>query len=57
MKNKYATKDEMIEYLYNTMLAIAEHKDNWRLNAGDRHRLDLACSELNIVIENLKEYQ
>ncbi len=57
MKNKYATKDEMLEYLYDTMLAIAEHKDNWRLHAEDKHRLDMACSELNIVIENLKEYQ
>ncbi len=53
---KYATIEEMKEYLFDTMLAISEHKDNWRLTTADKTRLDNACSELNIVIENLNGY-
>ena len=56
MKYTQATIDEMKEYLLDTMLAISEHKDNWRLNAEDKNRLDNACSELNIVIEHLESY-
>ena len=56
MKYTHATIEEMKEYLFDTMMAVAEHKDNWRLNAEDKNRLDNACSELNIVLEHLGEY-
>ena len=56
MKYTHATIDEMKEYLFDTMMAISEHKDNWRLNAEDKNRLDNACSELNIVLEHLESY-
>jgi cob(I)alamin adenosyltransferase len=56
MKYTHATIEEMKEYLFDTMMAVSEHKDNWRLNAEDKNRLDNACSELNIVLEHLNSY-
>lgn len=53
MKYAYATVNELIDHLYDTMMDLSAHKDNWRLKAEDKKRLDTACSELNIVIDHL----
>lgn len=53
--NRY-TVSELRAHLYDTMVDLSAQKDNWRLKAEDRRRLDEACSQLNIVIEHLGDY-
>lgn len=57
MEKKYATLDELKDRLYDLMISISEHKDNWRLKAEDKRRLDNAASELGIVLDHLEDYQ
>lgn len=53
MARTYATVNELIDHLYDMMTDLGVLKDNWRLKAEDRKRLDNASSELNIVIDHL----